>query len=601
MLLHDSHSDYYRSPCTPVHTGQTIRFRLRYDGKDKVYLRTWNGKERLYPMQQVEKDVYECSITAPDKVCQLWYCFRIDESFRPIHYGNNEKLLGGEGAAYTDHFHSYLIVVYDKSFCTPSYLREGNTYQIFPDRFRIGNYVPKEQIDDRILREWHEDPILQVDCKNGDNFAHDFFMGNLRGIVEKLDYLYDLGIRTLYLNPIFRAATNHRYDTGDYTQIDPYLGDEAEFTLLCEELKKRDMHLILDGVFSHTGNDSLYFNQKGRYPGLGAAQSKDSPYYEWYTFQSYPSKYSAWWGIYTLPEINKNAKSYRQYLFNKEDGIAHKWLRLGASAWRLDVADELPMDFLSELRTNVKDTHPDAVLIGEVWEDASNKIAYEQTRCYCLGDTLDSVMNYPLRTAIIQFLLGNAAAGDLAQLILHQREVYPAPFLYSLMNLVGSHDRARILNVFAMEEHQSEDRSYTKHVKLTQEQYTAAYGKYLQAIALLTALPGTPTIYYGDEAGMQGTADPWNRRTYPWGYEDKSLVAAVKALLNNRLEHKILQTGLIDVKVINDDCLEIKRFAENGRDAFGDTATNETITLRLNRNDEGVEWIYEQEYDELSY
>ncbi len=593
MLLHNSHSDYYRYPLTPVKTGEEIRFRLHYDGLGKVYLRTWNGNESLHRMQKIETNAYECRVTAPEQPGQFWYCFKIEERFQTLYYGNNEKLLGGSGKEYKDHFHSYLVVVYDKDFKTPKYLREGTIYQIFPDRFRIGDYSPKEIIPGRIPRQWHEDPILQVDTKNGDNFAHDFFMGNLRGIVEKLDYLYDLGIRTLYLNPIFRAATNHRYDTGDYSQIDPYLGDDAEYALLCAELKKRNMHLILDGVFSHTGNDSLYFNQKGNYPGVGAAQSKDSPYYDWYSFQEYPNKYAAWWGIYTLPEVNKDSASYRAYIFNEKDGIARKWLRLGASAWRLDVADELPMDFLSELRKSVKDTHEDAVLLGEVWEDASNKIAYGQTRCYCLGNTLDSVMNYPLRTAIIQFLLGTSTAYDLAQLLLHQREVYPTPFYYSLMNLIGSHDRARILNVFALEEHQSEDRSITKHVKLTKEEYSEAYDKYLQAIALLTALPGSPTIYYGDEAGMQGTADPWNRRTYPWGYEDKSLIAAVRSLLHQRLENKVLQTGLLDVKVVSDDCIEIIRYTEEGKDAFGTAIGDATAVFKLDRTQKSVTWTIE--------
>lgn len=591
MFFHDSHSTYYRNPLTPLRCGEEVRFRFQYDGHGKVFLRTWNGKDVRYPMQKINENTYECSIHAPEKVCQFWYCFIIEESFQKYYYGNKPDLLGGEGQVYTEGFHSYLIVVYDPKFSTPKYLREGNIYQIFPDRFCKGNYVPKEIIADRIHKEWHEDPILQVDTKNGDNFAHDFFLGNLRGIVEKLDYLKDLGITTLYLNPIFRAGTNHRYDTGDYSQIDPYLGDDAEFALFCEELKKRDMHLILDGVFSHTGNDSLYFNQKGNYDSLGAYQSVDSPYADWYSFEHFPDKYAAWWGIYTLPEINKNSASYRKYIFNQEDGIAPKWLKQGANAWRLDVADELPMDFLAELKKSVKTANPDAVLIGEVWEDASNKIAYEQTRCYCYGDTLDSVMNYPLRTSIIQFLMGEQNAYDLARLLLHQREVYPTPFYYSLMNLIGSHDRARILNVLAGEEHKNEDRKYCKHVKLSEEKYTHAYYKYLQAIALLCALPGAPTIYYGDEAGMQGTADPWNRRTYPWGYEDKSLQAAIKAELQRRLQSHVLKTGFLDINVINNDCIEITRYIDKDVDAFGEPAKNSRITLHLDRTEQGFTWI----------
>lgn len=590
MIKHDSHDKFYRCPLTPVTPGDKIRLRISYDGNGKVSLRTWTDTEQIYRMKQIDDSTYEYTITAPDKACQLWYCFYIEEGFTRQIYGNNPDILGGEGKIYNSTFHSYLIVVYDKSFTTPNYLHTGNIYQIFPDRFNRGDYTPSKKIKGRTERQWFQEPLLNIDPKNGDNYAHDFFMGNLRGIVEKLDYLYDLGIRVIYLNPIFEAGSNHRYDTGDYEKIDSYLGNNDEFRLLCSECKTRGMHVILDGVFSHTGNDSRYFNQKGTYKDLGAYQSEDSPYYSWYSFQKFPEIYNSWWGIYTLPEINKEDACFRDYILNRDTGIATKWLNEGASAWRLDVADELPMDFLHSLRSTVKSVDQNCAIIGEVWEDASSKLAYGATRCYCLGDSLDSVMNYPLRHAINKFLLHKNTAYDLARLIKHQIEVYPVPFLYALMNICGSHDRARELNVLCGQDHPGEARDITKRIRLTEEQYTLAYNRYIQIVALLTALPGSPSIYYGDEAGMQGTSDPWNRRPYPWGYEDKSMIREIKALLNNRLEQKLLQVGFIDVNAIDNDTIVVRRFVDNGVDVFDNECLNGEIKFKLNRLDTRFTW-----------
>lgn len=590
MIKHDSHDQYYKNPLGPVKCNEEIRIRLKYDGQGRVNLRTWTGVEKIYPMQKIDDNTYECTLVAPDEACQLWYCFYIEEGFARYSYGNNPDMLGGEGKVYDGAFHSYLIVVYNKDFTTPDYLHTGNIYQIFPDRFYKGNYTPEKMISGRTIREWHNEPLLDIDPANGDNYAHDFFMGNLRGVVEKLDYLYDLGIRVLYFNPIFKAASNHRYDTGDYETIDSYLGDNQEFSLLCSEAKKRGMYIILDGVFSHTGNDSKYFNQKGTYDSIGAYQSKDSPYYPWYTFQEYPKKYLSWWGIYTLPEVNKHEETYRDYILNNDTGIASIWLQRGADAWRLDVADELPMDFIEQMRESIKSVRKDTAIIGEVWEDASAKVAYGQTRCYCLGNSLDSVMNYPLRHAINGFMLGKKTAYDLVKLIKHQIEVYPTPFLYALMNIVGSHDRARALNVLCGEDYPNESREINKRVKLSEEQYTLAYNRYIQCVALLTALPGSPSIYYGDEAGMQGTSDPWNRRTYPWGYEDKSMIREIKALLNNRLNKKVLQVGFIDIEAIDENTISIRRYIDKNVDVFGNVAENSEIRFTLNRLEKRFHW-----------
>lgn len=593
MLKHNSHDIFYRNPVTPIKTGEKVRIRIEYDGSSTPILRTWTNKEQCYEMLLVDENLYEYTLTMPEEPCQLWYNFLIENNQGTIIYGNSNDMLGGEGQTYNKDFHSYLIVVYDKNFTTPDYLHKGIIYQIFPDRFKKGDYKPKELIEGRTYRDWHEDPLLNIDVKNGDNYAHDFFMGNLRGIVEKLDYLEDLGISVLYLNPIFKAGTNHRYDTGDYTKIDPYLGDDREFDLLCKEAEKRGIRIILDGVFSHSGADSKYFNLYNNYDSVGAYQSTESEYYNWYTFRNYPDDYLAWWGIYTLPELNKHDPGLQDFFLNEETGIASKWLKDGASGWRLDVADELPMDFLEKLRLSIKNTDEQAAIIGEVWEDASNKVAYEQIRCYCYGDTLDGVMNYPLRIEIINFLMGKTDAYNLSKLLLHQREVYPTPFLYACMNLISSHDRARILNVFADEEHNGGDRAFNKNVKLTKDQYNDAYKKYLKALSLLTALPGSPTVYYGDEAGMQGTADPWNRRPYPWGYIDRSLHEETREILQRRKNSSVLKTGDIDIDVIDENTIKIIREIKNGVDVFGNKAENGKVIMILDRSKDEPEWIFE--------
>ncbi len=378
------------------------------------------------------------------------------------------------------------------------------------------------------------------------------------------------------------ARSNHRYDTADYRQIDPLLGDADDFSALCQAAQAQGIRLVLDGVFSHTGEDSVYFNRVGRFPSLGACQSPQSPYYPWYTFTRYPDRYKCWWNFHTLPEINKNAPSYRRFILGN-DGVAREWLRQGAAGWRLDVADELPMDFLRLLRAAVKEENPDALLLGEVWEDASHKEAYGEMRCYCQGDTLDSVMNYPLRAAAIDFLTEKTNAADLCRLIRSQQENYPVPFYYSLMNLAGSHDRPRIINVLCDQDGEALPPSQRGKMQLTAAEYALGKKRFLQLLRLLCALPGIPCIYYGDEAGMQGGADPFCRGTFPWGREDQELQEQVQALLLQRRQSPALQTGSLQIEALDKNALRIIRRIENGKDVFGQPALNEQIEIVIDR------------------
>ena len=594
MLYHDSHDAHYREPLGPVAAGGRLTVRFACDEGGEVFLRTWDGAERVYPMSQTEAGLFEATVEAPGRPMLFWYDFIIRKAEGELRYGTSFDQLGGVGACYEGQPASYQVTVYDPAYQTPEYLRSGVIYQIFPDRFFKDKNGQKGRLrkiaaahpDAVFHEEWNERPLLDTDPENGDNRAVDFFGGTLKGIRQKLDYLAELGVTVLYLNPVFRAHTNHRYDTGSYEEIDPILGDEAAFDELVAAAKARGMRVMLDGVFSHTGADSRYFNRYGRYDGLGAYQSKESPYYGWYTFEEYPDRYDAWWGFYTLPAVNKDHPAYREYLLNAENGILPGWVRRGAAGWRLDVVDELPVDLVREMRTAVKQADPDAVLLGEVWEDASNKTAYGIPRSYCLGDMLDSVMNYPLRRAVIDFFTGVIDAFALRRVILHQQEVYPAPFYYSLMNLLGSHDRVRILNALCGLDREGAiqmDRAEAEKVTLGKRELKTAKKRYLEAMKLLCALPGAPTVYYGDEIGMTGMADPWNRAPMNWDDPDEKLLEGVSKLLAKRRATPALQTGFLRVDAVDADTLRVTRFGKDGADVFGDPLSDKEVTVKISR------------------
>lgn len=576
MLLHDSHNEFYRTPSGPAPAGSNVLIRLHCDEATSVVLRTWMTEELCYTMLPTAEHVWEVAIPLPTTPGLFWYYFLIyRKDGRTIRYGNQPDKLGGVGVAY-DHGEpeSFQITLYDPAYKTPNAFHGANIYQIFPDRFR---HAPTKAVDDRkdryVHQNWDEELLGVGDLRGGKYQELDFYGGTLTGIQEKLPYLKDMGIDIIYLNPIFRARSNHRYDTGDYTQVDPLCGTNTEFTELCEAAKKVGIRVMLDGVFSHTGEDSVYFNHFGHYPTLGAYQGQSSPYYDWYTFNHYPEDYKAWWGILSLPELRKDNPEYQKFMFQPHEGVVPRWIEAGSCGWRLDVADELPVDFLRKLRAAAKAADPEAVVLGEVWEDASNKVAYGETRCYCTGDTLDSVMNYPVREAILNFVMGKTSASTFVRLIHHQEEVYPAQFRYTLMNLVGSHDRCRALNILAGRECQELSKADQQHVHLNVEEYELAVRRYKLCIDLLCALPGCATVYYGDEVGLTGCHDPWNRRAFPWGREDKSLQKYVANKLRHRQESDLLRLGYCDIEAPDDDTLLITRRMKDGHDALGQEST----------------------------
>ncbi len=406
---------------------------------------------------------------------------------------------------------------------------------------------------------------LYLPNENGEVLNNDFFGGTIKGVTEKLDYLESLHVTTIYFNPIFQAYSNHRYDTGDYKLIDPMLGTEDDFRELCAKAAKRGMRVVLDGVFNHTGNDSRYFNAFGRYDSLGAHQSKDSPYFSWYDFHNWPDDYGSWWGIRTLPQVNEMNPGYLDYIIENEDSIIKRWLRLGASGWRIDVADELPDDFIKRLNSAAKSEKPDAVIIGEVWEDASNKISYSERRKYLQGGELDSVMNYPLRNAILDFLNGGTAE-HFAETMECIMENYPREVFYSLMNVIGTHDTPRVLTMLGVsdEEHHLDREGKAKY-SLPYERLANAKKRLRLASVIQFTMPGSPTIYYGDEAGMQGFEDPLNRRPYPWGEEDREVLAFYRKLCAIRAGSSTLANGSLRFLECSGPLLQYERKSPQSR------------------------------------
>ena len=418
----------------------------------------------------------------------------------------------------------YQLLVYDKNFTTPDWLKGGVMYQIFPDRFYKGRSIAPA--DGKWLHQkWNEMPEYRMN-EQGKVLNNDFFGGNFSGIIQKLDYLKDLNVTAIYLNPVFEAYSNHRYDTGDYMKIDPLLGTNEDFDRFIAECDRRNIHVILDGVFNHTGDDSRYFNKYGHYDEVGAYQSKDSKYYAWYNFKNFPDKYECWWGIDVLPSVNESCASYENFITGQEGVIRH-WMRRGVSGFRLDVADELPDQFIEKIRASAKEVRDDAIIIGEVWEDASNKIAYSKRRKYLQGTELDSVMNYPLKDAIIKFLKEEDTTA-LRETICMLRDNYPKSVLDSLMNILGTHDTARILTVLGGISACNKDEM--SQITMPEEVKDRAKCALKIAAVLQFTLFGIPCIYYGDEIGMEGYGDPFCRHTFTWDNMDDDLLAFYRKL-----------------------------------------------------------------------
>lgn len=562
-IPYNSRLEYHKSIFGAVKTDQTVTFRIILP-RDfcchaaKLVIKKAEADEYGYInmqwdcMEGVGEEWWKVDFTA-EKAALYKYHFEYDTSWgtsRIYHAGNGLAAIKGDGE-------DWQLTVYDKNFHTPEWLRGGIIYQIFPDRFASSGTKKQNVPSDRVLRTDRDGDPYWIPTAEGKVLNNDYFGGDLNGIEQKLGYLKSLGVTCIYLNPIFEAQSNHRYDTADYEKIDSMLGTEKDFKSLCESAKKLGIRIMLDGVFSHTGDDSRYFNRYSRYDSLGAYQSKKSPYYGWYKFNKWPDDYESWWGIEILPEVNEDNSDFIEYITGK-NGIARKWLKLGASGWRLDVADELPDEFLDEFRKAVKEEKADGLVLGEVWEDASNKSSYGKLRRYLLGKQLDSVMNYPFAGAVIDFIR-DANAELFASRVMSIVENYPKEVLDVLMNHLSTHDTMRAITALAGENCAYRDRKWQSTHSLDEREYHYGMKLLMAASAMQFALPGVPAIYYGDEAGMQGYKDPFNRRCYPWGKENGELVEWYKKLGKIRNENRVFKDGRFEILSAVAGCVAFSR------------------------------------------
>lgn len=501
-----------------------------------------------------------------DTPALYFYYFRVHTSnscFRLFRQGDDTNMEAGD---------LWQVSCVPASFHTPDWAKGALIYQVFPDRFyKSGSCDLTSKLEPYTVHDdWYEEVGWQPTAE-GVVLNNDFYGGNFKGITEKLPYIASLGVTILYLNPIGKAFSNHRYDTGDYKVPDPMLGTLEEFQTLCDEAHKLGLKVILDGVYSHTGSNSLYFNREGAFESVGAFQSKESPFYSWYTFYEWPYNYHSWWDFNTLPTVNKMDPAFIRYIISDADSVLAHWMKLGADGFRLDVADELPDEFLKLLYDRVKELNPDALVLGEVWEDASNKKAYNRRRTYFTNAELDSVMNYPFRTAILNFMRGWDRGRGLKETVLSIVENYPPEVVHSNMNLLGTHDTPRILTALVDDFDGSREEKAKR--RLSRNNMDVARVRLLMASFLQYTLPGSPSLYYGDEALMEGYKDPFNRRTYPWGREDREMLNHFKRLGQLRREHKALRLG--DIRFLE---------AEDKHLAFSRTYGDQTVRIYVNRS-----------------
>lgn len=578
-ILYDSKLAIYKTPFGTLTPGQSCTLHIHIPAQvgctHVTCILSHDGGSHAQDVllkRQRRKGPYEIfsgafSIPAEGLYFYYFYVHTQTGGFRLFKQGDDTNMEAGD---------LWQISCVPADFHTPQWAKGATFYQIFPDRFhKSGKCDLTGKLEPyTVHRSWNDEVQWKPNAQ-GMVLNNDFYGGNFRGIAEKLPYIAQLGTTAIYLNPICKAFSSHRYDTADYKTPDPMLGTQEDFAQLCQQAHELGMRVILDGVFSHTGSNSLYFNREGNFDSCGAYQSQQSPYASWYTFYQWPDNYHAWWGFDTLPTVNKMDPSFLEYVITGEDSVVAHWLNLGADGFRLDVADELPDEFLQLLRQRVKAINPEALVLGEVWEDASSKIAYDKRRTYFTAGELDSVMNYPFRNAIIQFVRGYDSGAGLKETVMSIAENYPPEVVLCNMNLLGTHDTPRILTALVDDFDGSREEKARRH--LSRNQLDVAYDRLRTASLLQYTLPGSPSLYYGDEAGMEGYRDPFNRRPYPWGREVPELLSHYQRLGRLRREHEAFRMG------------DIQFFAAQDKH-IGFTRSYEGKTFRVYCNRSGDCW-----------
>ncbi len=589
---HHSGDCRFRQHPRALKTGEQTILRLWTGGTQvrSVLLRLYrDGKETALPALPVN-GYWEVAVAAPAESGVLWYDFVIRTAEGEQYYGAEPGETAGPGRLYEEAPCAFQLTVQEADFHTPDWAKNGILYQIFPDRFRQGdpeNIKRGLAYRDRMKRQtvlhqsWEEE-ALYLPLEGEQYYAPiDFYGGDFAGMTEELPRLKAMGVTVLYLNPISEALSNHRYDTADYHRPDPFLGTGEDFARFTAAAEKMGMRVLLDGVYSHTGADSIYFNQAESYPTLGAWQGERSPYYKWYTFSEDKTDYKCWWGFHSLPEVEEHAADWQEFVISGEDSVLSDWMQKGASGFRLDVADELPDDVITMIRHAIKKKDHDSFLIGEVWEDATTKQSYGENRRYALGDGLDSVMNYPFRNACVGYLLGWQSAVQFRRLLLTQQVNYPQEMYYTLMNLLSSHDIPRLRTVLALGS-ECEALSREEQAKVVPDAGQDIHGGILQrlAAAVCYSIPGLPAVYYGDEYGMHGLKDPFNRR--PLKKQDPATEAFYQRLAALRNSSSALRTGFAQFHATENNLMAIHRFLIGGRDVFGTEAAGADFLLVVN-------------------
>ena len=561
--LFNSFDPYFKQPFGAVRAGQSVHLSLcipeelgyvdphlvlQKEGRYDVpvhYRMKFDG-------QTPHQNHFSVDVTLND-VGLYFYYFDLYTDFRRIVRGPDNC-----GVVSWQEGESWQITVYEADFETPAPIKGKVFYQIFPDRFCEGVENKPMPFPDRLYQaDKHAEPFWQPN-EVGGHLNEDYFGGDLKGIQMKLPYLREMGVDYLYLNPIFEAHSNHRYNTADYLNVDPLLGTNEDFEALCAEARKYGIGIVLDGVFSHTGSDSRYFNREGRYGEGGAYRDPNSPYRSWYDFDSkYKGGYRSWWGFETLPEVNEETPSYVEFITG-EGGVIDTWLRRGAAGFRLDVADELPDEFIEKVRTAVKRVGPDKFLLGEVWEDATTKFGFDKRRTYLLGKGLDSVMNYPFKNAVLGFVCGQDAGQTMTD-ILSICEHYPAPALDTALNFLSTHDTERGITAIAGEPANGRDRYWQSKRMIPGDRIDDALRRVLLAYAMLYTLPGVPCVYYGDEIGMQGYRDPFNRAYFDWNSTERRLRVPLTNLARLRRSCDAFDGGSMELVEASADVLHYRR------------------------------------------
>ncbi len=567
--------------------GEPISFKVeipRRCGVSVALLRVYNETEGatheipfIWCRSIGSSDVYELSLDT--EAIGVGLCFFSVVCVTPIGLAYSDRISPDAfRLTASDGGRAYQLLISDFAYAAPTEHLGGVVYQIFVDRFARGeSRVTPSGME--LVSDWNELCLEYPEYPGAPMKNNIVYGGNLDGIRQRLDYLASLGVTLLYLTPIFSSPSNHKYDTADYESIDPLFGDEASLKRLIDEASQRGIGILLDGVFNHTGSDSVYFNCKGRFPSLGAAQSPESPYYPWYHFYDYPDSYECWWNIDILPRIRLTEPSCAEY-FVGEGGIIDRWASFGIVGMRLDVADELPDEFIARIKQRLAKTNSQSLLYGEVWEDASNKIAYGKRKRYYLGKELDGVMNYPLREAVIKYLRG----GDVLPMHYLLDEVMPnmpRRILDVQMNLIGTHDTPRAITALVDDSPEGYSNAELFAKRLTEKRYRLGIKRMKQAMAILSVMPGLPMIYYGDEAGMQGYSDPFNRLPFPWGKENRSLLSFYKSIGQWRRQRSALRSGKLSVHRLDSDGLIFERSDENER-----------VFLIINRSDSTFEQTF---------